>query len=714
MSNIAESLQVQFSRTCLIGTVLAGLGSACASDHDATRAVGSAGAAGTVAVDNWVPPPVIDGTCSIAADAASPTNTDFLKLIGCRADFDALASAPLTASIPGASSVKVVLDQSDSDALYFQNSKLYKIHWDFASKFLSFANGYSDVGTLSEFNTKQYSAADRRFLLGAVTYYDGPKYWAYEVAPYDTATAAMIEKTFRAVKQAGFFGDALVFHPTSNAVEATAKGLPKDIHVKTTDQIFAGIDYQPLNLGETVGRLHFVKAADLTTDFVDFRDIVVLDAVPVDISVVSGMITEQFQTPLSHVNVLALNRGTPNMGLRGATTNPDLVGLKDQWVRLKVGSENYSVTPATQAEADAWWADHAPPAITLPPINMSVTDLIDVEKVTDEANATSLKDAIHTATLAYGAKTANYSVLYNTPGVPIRKAFAIPAYYYVQFMQENGLFDQYKAMAAESGFQNDLSVRSQRLTDLRKAIEGAPINQAFQDLLKAKIAESLPGQTLRFRTSTNAEDLDGFPCAGCYNSHSGDPSQWSTVLDAIRLGWEGVFYYRTYQEREYHRIDHMAVGMGLLVHHNFPAESANGVAVTANIYVPSGLDPAFYINVQNGGDYEVVNPKPGITSDEFLYYFYASGHDMTFVGHSNVIPAGTTVLTARQTYDLGKVLDIIQTRFSNAYGPGAGNYGWYAMDVEFKFDNEMDTSQPPSVVVKQARPYPAPATVTGL
>ena len=28
------------------------------------------------------------------------------------------------------------------------------------------------------------------------------------------------------------------------------------------------------------------------------------------------MITEEFQTPLSHVNVLAQNRGTPNMGLR--------------------------------------------------------------------------------------------------------------------------------------------------------------------------------------------------------------------------------------------------------------------------------------------------------------------------------------------------------------------------------------------------------------
>ena len=61
-----------------------------------------------------------------------------------------------------------------------------------------------------------------------------------------------------------------------------------------------------------------MKAAELETTYVGFRDIVVLDAMPNDISVVAGIITEEFQTPLSHINVLARNRGTPNMGLRNA------------------------------------------------------------------------------------------------------------------------------------------------------------------------------------------------------------------------------------------------------------------------------------------------------------------------------------------------------------------------------------------------------------
>jgi hypothetical protein len=122
--------------------------------------------------------------------------------------------------------------------------------------------------------------------------------------------------------------------------------------------------------------------------------------------------------------------------------------------------------------------------------------------------------------------------------------------------------------------------------------------------------------------------------------------------------------------------------------------------------VPSGLDPAFYVNVQFGGDVEVVAPPPGVTGDEFLYFFSQPGQPISYLTHSNLVPDGETVLNTAQVYQLGKALDAIHSRFSPAYGPASGNNGWYAMDIEFKFDDEADPGNPATLYIKQARPYP--------
>ena len=64
------------------------------------------------------------------------------------------------------------------------------------------------------------------------------------------------------------------------------------------------------------------------------------------------------------------------------------------------------------------------------------------------------------------------------------------------------------------------------------------------------------------------------------------------------------------------------------------------------------------------------------------------------------------MLSASQTHELGVALNAIHERFSAAYGPKAGVKGWYAMDVEFKFDDMDQTDGKPHLFVKQARPYP--------
>lgn len=654
---------------------------------------------------------VVEGVCKI--DPGEITNgtasTQYVERIDCSSDFRAMGSEPIDASIPGARSVKVILDTADSNHQYFQNSVLYKVHYDFASTHLS-GNGLPVVPSLAEFNTSQYYKPDRRFVLGAVTYYDGPKVWALELAPYDTASATMIETLFRSVKSHAFFGPGLKLHPTSDAIALEAAKLPKDIQVVTTDDLYQGIVYQPLVLATGVGRLRFETIAHIDEAALSYTDIVVVDSAPNDIPVVQGLISQDFQTPLSHVNVLSANRKTPNMGLRGAMSDATLRGFEGKLVSLTVGAVGYDVHEVSQAEAEAFWIAHKPTPVRLPDVDKTTTELKDIADVTPEPESGgSLRDAIKKSVLSYGGKAAQYSVLSRTPGVPIDKAFAIPVYWYYEFMERNGLFDKLSALEADKAFQTDSQVRFEKLTAFQAEVQAGEFSPELQQLLMTKIEKDYPNHVIRFRTSTNSEDLDGFPCAGCYDSAKGDPALGvNDVLNAIKFTYSTVWKFRTYEERAYYSVDHHSVAMALLVHNNFPDvyEKANGVAITANPFDESGLEPAFYINVQFGGKVEVVAPPAGTTSDQILYFFDNPNQPITYLAHSNIISGGSTVLSREQVHSLGVALDAIHERFSPAYGPAAGNKGFYAMDIEFKFSNEADPSKPATLHVKQARPYP--------
>ncbi len=632
----------------------------------------------------------------LAADAASsPT-------LGCAADFEALASRPLDATIPGARSVKTVVDRVDGDALYFQNSVTYETHYQFVSTHLS-GSGLPVVAMLAEFNTSEYFSPSRRFLLGALTHYEQPDKWVYEISPYDTADAEMVATAYAAIASHSFVAGELYFHPTSEAVAAVAAELPASVKVITTEELYEGITYQPLNVAESYGQLRFFTADELSSGarYLSFRDIVVLDNVPNDISVAMGIITAGFQTPLSHVNVLSKNRGTPNMALRGAFEAAELRALEGAWVRLKVDLFEYELVEVTQAEADAWWEAHRPTAIQVPGLDLTAIDLRDdVDLVVVDAS-TTLKDAVKATTRAYGGKAAHFGALTMVEGVPMPKGFAVPVFYYRQFMEQHGFDARVTAMTAEAAFQNDPAVRDRQLAQLRADMAVAALDAGFVQLLTAKLNLDYPATRMRFRSSTNAEDLDGFTGAGLYTSLSGLPGDVDDPIeDAIRGVWASVWNFKAFEERSYRGIDHLAVGMALLSHRAFPDEEANGVALTNNPYDTTGLNPALYINVQLGGE-SVVLPPAGVTTDQILVFWEQQGQPVVYLKRSNLVAPGTNVLTTTQLFALADALDRIHDFFRVAYGatPGA----WYAMDIEFKFEGE--PGQAPALYIKQARPH---------
>ena len=650
--------------------------------------------------DSTTGPEPLEGGCVIAAGDAP----DFTNTIGCEADFSTLASEPLDASIPGATSAKTVIDRADGNTLYFQNSRKFPIHWDFASANLS-GGGRPVVPALSQFNLTEYYDPNRRFVLGAITRYEGPGVWTYEVAPYDNADAEMISAAFQQIAESCFCGDELYFHPTSQAVEQEARNLPNSVQIITTDELYEGIDYQALNYGTSLGRLVFITAKELETMYVDLRDIAVLDHVPNDISVVAGIITQEFQTPLAHINVLSQNRGTPNMALRGAYVRDDLRALEGKWVRLDVGPFEYSISEVSKEEADAWWEQDRLEEVSVPSLDLETRELRDIEDILD-LGTHALDQALALAIPAFGGKASHFAAFphMDNDKVPFPKAFAVPVYYYWQFMVQNGFHEQVIQMLADPSFQDNSADRDKRLTELREAMREATVDGEFEAELLAKLNAEYPGIRMRFRSSTNAEDLDGFTGAGLYTSRSGDPSDGNyPVLDAVRRVWSSMWNFRAFEERSFRGIDHESVGMALLVHNSFPDEEANGVAITANPFDPSGLEPGFYINVQVGEE-SVVQLAAGITSDQFIYQFDFPGQPIIFIAHSNLVPQGKTVLTNAQTHTLGIALKEIHEFFQPVYG----NSSWYAMDTEFKFDQPIDgdAAGEPVLFIKQARPYP--------
>ncbi|HSW60828.1 MAG TPA: PEP/pyruvate-binding domain-containing protein [bacterium] len=627
---------------------------------------------------------------------------EFLGQIGCSEDFLLLSSLPMDSSIPGARSVKTVIDRMDENRLYFQNSKKYKIHWEFARAHLS-GKGKPFVDSLEIFNSVEYYSPERRFILGAVTKYEGPGIWAYEISPSDTASAEMIADAYYNIAKNSFFGNKLYFHPTSSTIETIAEQLPEDILIITTKELFKGVDYQPLNLGTSYGKLNFVTADKLDEEYVNFRDIVVLDKVPNDISVVSGIITAEFQTPLSHINVLSQNRGTPNMAYSKALTDKKLTTLEDKWVKLTVSAFEWDIEEATKEDADKWWNEHKPPTIQVPAKDVETSGLIDIDKLLD--TELEQKARIKKAIPFSGGKASHYAELYSIEGLSVPKAFVIPIHYYDQFLKTNGIDKKIETMLKDKTFQEDARTRDLKLAEIRDLIEMSSIDPEFLTLIKEKISVYFEGNTrVRFRSSTNAEDLEGFTGAGLYTSKTGDINDpEKPVEDAVRKVWASVWFFRAFEERSYRGISHADVGMALLVHRSFPEEFANGVALTANPFDTSGLVPAFYINVQRG-DSSVVLPDPNVKTDQILYQYDMPGSPIIYLDHSNLIPEGETVLSNSQVHELGKALKKIHLHFYKSYGPPADKPSqWYAMDVEFKFDE--DESGKMGLVVKQARPH---------
>ncbi|MEO6097464.1 MAG: PEP/pyruvate-binding domain-containing protein [Fibrobacteria bacterium] len=649
--------------------------------------------------------------CAIPAGSAP----EFVQSIGCMEDYHALAARPFDLSIPGAFMVKVIVDRSDGDRLYFLNTSKNKLHYFFILNNLS-GNGKPLVPPLPEFTPSEYYSPNRRFVLGTLAYYENPGVWTWELTPSDNAGADLIAFAHRKIADACFCGEDLYFHATSLGIEAEALKLPASIKVISTAKVYAGVDYQALSTASSIGRLVFTTADRLKLEYAGPRDIVVSDSVPDGIPLAAGgFITQQFQTPLSHVNTLSQDRGTPNMGLRGALADTALRALEGKWVHLNVNAFDYSVSEATEAEADAWWDSRKPPNVAVPVMDTSAGGMQNVEAILDMS--LGIAEALKQAIPAYGGMTSHFSAFphMDRSKLAYRPAFGIPVRYYLEHMRTHGLNDTVDRMLSDPKFQADPAEKDRRLKALREAIVSAPLDSSFWKLLNEKLEAEFPGfETIRFASSTNAGDLEGLTGAGTYGSRTGSRTDTShSIKQALLEVWAGVWDLRAFEERSYRCIDHKSVGMGALVRGGSGESGenggeggilANGVAITANPFDEPGYEPGFYINAQ-AGEAPVTQANPAFISDQFIYHYGVPGQPIVLLARSNQVPSGMTVLTKVQTYALGTALAEIQGFFAPAYG----EHGLYrnGMHTEFKLWKaaEAGPGAEPVITMEAVRPF---------
>ena len=445
--------------------------------------------------------------------------------------------------------------------------------------------------------------------------------------------------------------------------------------------VFAEVNYIPFHEAEGYG---FFKHMQDLNETPGSRDIVLYDALPNSLPRVGGIITSVIQTPLSHVNLRAIQDNVPNAYIANPLSNPSIASLLNGYVYYKVEADRYEIREATLDEVNAWYEDLRPTEEQTPIRDLSITQIMPLDEITFDMSR------------SFGAKCSNLATMrtFGFPEGTIPNGFGIPFYYYDQFMIYNNFYEEAQVMIDNPTFQTDINFRIERLKDFRRDIRNAPMPPWMMADLQAMHDAFPEGTNVRCRSSTNNEDLPGFSGAGLYTSKTQYPEE-GHISKSIKQVYASMWNFRAYEERDFYRIDHFVAAMGVLCHPNFQDEKSNGVGISIDpIYETEGT---FYLNTQVGESL-ITNPDPNSVPEEILLYENPNqGGGYLVLRLSNLVNPGELVMDQEYLDQMREFLSVIHDEFSILYNVvGAEGFG---MDIEYKV-----TAQD-QLAIKQARPW---------
>ena len=653
--------------------------------------------------------------------------------------FDAMSVSADT-ELGRARLVKFYLEDVQGDPkVYFQNTPLHPLHYDFAREVLGV------TGTNTDFWLDTYQGTDRTAMAGTLVVYDDVVAASASVGgdvqapvaitffPADDLTPAqarlaheLLEERLGFAPLVGGDPNRVVYLPAGSDQEDQLaaerdlfdhRGSAWMLH----HELWGNTTLQFLNDGEAYGTLRRMTPTELAATVVSYTDVLLLTTLPNDLPIVGGTITEEFQTPLAHVNLAARARGTPNLAWLDAAADPNVQSLLGHLVHFKVADDDFVLEAATVEQAEAFWASRTvvPVALTA---DLTADGLYDFAEL-GFADSTRV-----------GTKAANLAELHSVLGDGSPDGFAVPFAWYDRTLRESlmsapacglartacvtdgraqavcddaadiclayadpeSLRGYSDRLLDDDRFKSDSTLREALLAGLRELIRGCTLPADLATALDARVTTKFGASaSVRMRSSTNAEDLENFSGAGLYDSYTATDAVDDLPHLEIRKVWASVWNWAAFEERSWWGIDQRSVYMGVAVHRSFGDEAANGVLITQNIADPSVA--GMYVNVQLG-EALVTNPEAGALPEIFSVVPSTSPGQVQVVrlSYSSLSPSAP-ILSEVEIKTLYDAAVLTQNHFAPLYGESPESM---ALDLEFKV-----SPGDRAVTIKQVRPF---------
>lgn len=261
-------------------------------------------------------------------------------------------------SIPGFTGVlqcKFIITHIDTQApiLYFTDANQYEFHYKFYRNVLG-----NNVLEKTFDDTTYYKNEGRINVSGSIVVYHNldekgkESIYTVDFCSIDPVMFKHVKLSWDMIRlNMPFVNDLLYYHLSSqiqleNYENEKTKYLDSDIKIITTDTLFSRFSMIPVNIGSAYGVLRILDAQSETS----MNDIVVYRTLPNNLSNVCGVISEEPQTPLSHINLKAVQNRIPNAYIKNAAQLNEFISLNGKQVFFEVTADGYEIRKASNDE----------------------------------------------------------------------------------------------------------------------------------------------------------------------------------------------------------------------------------------------------------------------------------------------------------------------------------------------------------------------------